>query len=151
MLPDPLELVVPVGTGAFPNYKDPTPSFTKIKFDSSGSTFLNSAAGASTPNKLVISHQQVGKGANMRDRHYLRLETLSEETEVIGGKAPAVLYLVADIPRNYIGLAEGVPAVTRNLWAMLIGILTDKSATDTALLTEAAAQVFWDRWMLGES
>jgi len=145
MFPDPITLV-PFRYNTDTSVPATVPGH-KIGWSQNGATYrLTEAAGL--PETMVINHQVVGKGVTRRDRHYLRLETPSEETEVgtTHGHAPAVLYMVADIPVNYIN-----DATTRNLAKYMAGCLLAPTGAVLVADLEWSLEDVYVRWLNGES
>jgi hypothetical protein len=81
---------------------------------------VNYPTNPTTPSVLRISHNTVGKGLSLRDRHLVRFETPIFVDNVQTGTAS--LYTVADFPRNGMN-AE----IAELLWKQLLGMLGGSS------------------------
>lgn len=80
------------------------------------------------PEWLKISHQQVGKGNALRDRHLVRFEVSStDENGNVGTSIPAVAYAVFDIPRY--NCAANTPTI---LARMLAGFIRTANSSDAS-------------------
>jgi hypothetical protein len=146
MFPDPVTIYAAAKSGELPNTTlDLDMSGYKTTYSPNGATYALDG-GTALPTKMVISHQQIGKGTAVRDRHYLRLETPSEDGEVIGSHAPAVLYVVADVPRNF-----KHDDTMANLVLNMIGVLAGYDASLTSSADKPDLTNFVDRWLRGES
>lgn len=55
------------------------------------------------PEWFKISHQVVGRGTAIRDRHMVRVEASSVDGTAIGTHQPVIAYAVFDIPRSFKG------------------------------------------------
>jgi hypothetical protein len=101
-------------------------------------------AGTGYPRELYISHTEVGKGAALRDRHLVRMESPVLVDGVEDGRKNAV-YLVADCYRNAFTwvLHE---RLLKQFYGLLIGGSAQVSSTDAFDL-----EAFSKRFMYGES
>lgn len=80
------------------------------------------------PEWMKISHQVVGKGEAVRDRHLIRFEQSSTDADDnVGTTLPCVAYIVMDVPRKNC-LATTPLALVRQL----VGFLRNANADDTA-------------------
>jgi len=86
---------------------------------------LQGAPDATKACTMKISHQTVGQGTSIRDRHLLRFEAPSiDADDVIGLTASAVCYVVFDIPRNNVA-----DSIAYTLARQLVGFLRDQYVT----------------------
>jgi hypothetical protein len=110
-----------------------TQTFNRIQAPTvgQGSVYKNDETDAGTaPEWCKISHQVVGKGSAVRDRHLVRFELSSVDADDnVGTTAPAVAYAVFDIPRTNIS-ATGPTVLARMLVGFLRGANADDSAPD---------------------
>lgn len=120
--------------------------FARTTLSNNGAAYRLHSGGGDDPNVMVISHQVVGKGVATRDRHYVRLETPSQDGEIIGSHAPLVLYVVYDRPRNFIGVDTPL-----NLLMTMSGLLRGRSAGLASADSNPNWSTFVDRWAGGES
>jgi len=105
-------------------------TYNLISFPTGNSSVRKNAAADTgvLPEVMKISHQTVGKGTSMRDRHLVRFEVSSDDGDGnIGTTDPAVVYMVFDIPRS--NCNGNTPTI---LARQLCGFLRDADADDTA-------------------
>lgn len=134
MFADPLVLTLDQASAATKNY-------VLIQNGGAGSLrVLDAVDDGVYPHFLKISHQVVGKGEAVRDRHLVRLETSSVDGTSIGTKLPLVAYAVIDAPRAYIN-SSAMAAMNKSLTGLIRG------ATGTATPSWSA---FWDKLVRGE-
>lgn len=83
------------------------------------------------PETMKVSHQVVGKGTAVRDRHLVRFEQSSDDGDGnIATTTPAVAYVVLDIPRQNIDVSEVPYALTRQLCGFLRGANADDTSPE---------------------
>lgn len=103
-------------------------TFAVISFPTGRSSLRknNAADTGALPEVMKVSHEVVGKGAGARDRHMIRFEVSSTDTDDnVGTTTPAVAYAVFDIPR--LNCLTNTPTI---LARMLTGFLRGANADD---------------------
>lgn len=94
----------------------------------------------SIPERLKISHQVVGKGVSIRDRHLVRFELSSvDDDSNVGTTQSAVAYVVFDIPRLNIVPASATTILSRSLCGFLRDADSDDALPDYATNTAKLA------------
>jgi hypothetical protein len=138
MFADPFQVPVLMTSGAatFGNA-------TLVELQGNNSVRRFSQAEPNMPKFLKISHNQVGKGQNARDRHLARIEGFVHDADGIETHIPYALYAVADIPR--VGVS---PAELQRLYRRFTGLFFGGSSNTTYGHDE---NYFYNRWLRGES
>lgn len=91
---------------------------------------------------MKISHNTVGKGATLRNRHLVRLESYVVEDGNDVLTKPIALYAVADIP------ATGVTdAQMTSMFKQFVALLRGSSGHAA---NNSSQTFFFDRWLAGE-
>lgn len=138
MLPDPFnaDKVVPSGAAV----QQP---FTQVSLSGGASVRKDLTSDDGGPKVMKLSHNTVGKGDSIRDRHLVRLEAYVVEDSVEDQSKPIALYAVADIPRN------GVTASQLSaLWKQFTGLFLGGSGE---VAYDGDQTVFFDKWVSGQS
>lgn len=140
MLPDPFQAKVDyAGT----EISEP---YTLISLTPTSSVRRRLTAAAGEAKVMKISHTTVGKGANKRDRHLVRLESYRLVDGVEDVNQPLAIYAVLDVP-------AGLPVITgeenqlNTLWYRFCGLLRGAGG-DAA--NAGVESYFFHRWHQGE-
>jgi len=89
-----------------------------------------------SPEWMKVSHQVVGKGDAIRDRHMVRFEASSVDGTAIGTHQSVVAYAVFDIPRAYKGAS-----IEYQLCRQLCGFLRGIKDGEISVLTTNFAKL----------
>lgn len=139
MLPDPSEI---------PYLGDDPKSYVRTRIDGGNTVYARDTAeyvrGTGYPLYLRISHTQVGKGSNLRDRHLLRLEAPCLNADGENGLFDSI-YCVADFHRNTAAYVLQV-----KLWEQFSGALIGGNAKVGATAA-FDPDAFFKRWVNGEA
>lgn len=120
-----------------------TQAFSLVSNNGTATTRVNTGSyTAGDPKVLKISHSVVGKGANARDRHLVRLEAYPVINSVEVKETPIAFYAVFDIPQ--VG-----PTSTQitSMWRQFVGMLRGSSGD---VVYDASQSSFLDKVLRGE-
>lgn len=132
MFPDPMSGAIDAAAATYV-------TFVRIYSSERATKYRNSSATAGVPRLLEIEHTTVGKGAQQRQRHLVRLTTYAVVEGVEDLAQPSIAYAVFDIR---LGLPE---SQSDQLFTHLSGFLRGNTGSATPGLQNSPR-----RWLAGE-